>query len=82
MSRYSGAMFIVGGSGVTFALSAVQDLLRTGADSNIKIIDIVWSISDPGTPHRFIFSPFDHHAHTPPFKQHPSPRWSPSWQGS
>jgi len=51
MSSYSGAVFVVGGSGVTFALSAVQDLVRGGADSHVKIIDIVWCIQDPGTSH-------------------------------
>lgn len=58
MSRYSGALFVVGGSGVSFALSAVQDLVRVGADSRIKIIDLVWSIQDPGTlRHRLISFP-------------------------
>lgn len=47
MSRYSGALFVVGGSGISFALSAVHDLVRVGADSHIKIIDLVWSIQDP-----------------------------------
>ena len=45
---YSGAMFVVGGSGVTFALSAVQDLVRAGHSSNVSDIDIIWCIADPG----------------------------------
>lgn len=49
MSSYSGALFIVGGSGVSFALSAVQDLIRAGGGSHIKIIDIVWCIQDPAS---------------------------------
>ncbi|OAX43426.1 hypothetical protein K503DRAFT_681157 [Rhizopogon vinicolor AM-OR11-026] len=49
MSSYSGAMFVVGGSGITFALSAVQDLIRASGDNDVKIIDIVWSIQDPGS---------------------------------
>ncbi|KAF9239987.1 ferric reductase like transmembrane component-domain-containing protein [Melanogaster broomeanus] len=44
---YSGAMFVVGGSGVTFALSAVQDLVQSGYASNVKTIDVIWSIPDP-----------------------------------
>ncbi|KAG0693168.1 ferric reductase like transmembrane component-domain-containing protein [Suillus ampliporus] len=47
MSSYSGAMFVVGGSGVSFALSAVQDLIQAATD--VKVIDIVWSIQDPAS---------------------------------
>ncbi|KAI9571020.1 ferric reductase like transmembrane component-domain-containing protein [Boletus coccyginus] len=46
---YSGAMFVVGGSGVTFALSAVQDLVRSGNSSNVTDIDIIWCIADPAS---------------------------------
>lgn len=51
---YSAAMFIVGGSGVTFALPAVQELVRAGISSSVRDIDIVWCIADPGL---FIFFP-------------------------
>ncbi|KAG2143176.1 hypothetical protein BD769DRAFT_1625727 [Suillus cothurnatus] len=47
MSSYSGAMFVVGGSGVSFALSAVPDLIQ--ARTNVKIVDIVWSVQDPSS---------------------------------
>ncbi|KAG2360392.1 hypothetical protein BDR07DRAFT_1289654 [Suillus spraguei] len=47
MSSYSGAIFVVGGSGVSFALSAVPDLIRAATD--IKVIDIVWSVQDPSS---------------------------------
>jgi hypothetical protein len=57
MSSYSGALFVVGGSGVSFALSAVQDMVRAGGDSHIRIIDIVWCIQDPGTLYCFIVFP-------------------------
>ncbi|KAI6044553.1 ferric reductase like transmembrane component-domain-containing protein, partial [Pisolithus marmoratus] len=46
MSSYSGALFVIGGSGITFALSAVQELVRSENDSNVRVIDIVWSIPD------------------------------------
>ncbi|KAH7890414.1 ferric reductase like transmembrane component-domain-containing protein [Phlebopus sp. FC_14] len=49
MSSYSGALFVVGGSGVTFALSAVQDLVQAGGASSVKVIDIIWSIPDPSS---------------------------------
>lgn len=47
MSSYSGAIFVVGGSGVSFALAAVPDLIRAATDT--KIIDIVWSVQDPSS---------------------------------
>lgn len=56
--NYSGAMFIVGGSGVTFALSAVQDLVLAGHRSRTKVIEIVWSITDPGLSSLYSFACF------------------------
>ena len=47
--NYSGAMFVAGGSGVTFALSAVQDLVLAGDRSRTKMIEVIWSITDPGS---------------------------------
>ncbi|KAI6000848.1 hypothetical protein EDD15DRAFT_2362320 [Pisolithus albus] len=46
ISSYSGALFIVGGSGIAFALSAVQELVRSENDSNVGVIDIAWSVRD------------------------------------
>ncbi|KAF8452850.1 hypothetical protein L210DRAFT_2059386 [Boletus edulis BED1] len=46
---YSGAMFVVGGSGLTFALSAVQDLVRSGESSSVTDIDVIWCIADPAS---------------------------------
>ncbi|KAI6169660.1 hypothetical protein EDD17DRAFT_23150 [Pisolithus thermaeus] len=46
ISSYSGALFVAGGSGITFVLSAVQELVRLGDDSSVRTIDIVWSIPD------------------------------------
>lgn len=47
-ASYSAAMFIVGGSGITFALSAVQDLLQRDSEgaSRVKIIEVIWSVQD------------------------------------
>ncbi|EIW75935.1 hypothetical protein CONPUDRAFT_85160 [Coniophora puteana RWD-64-598 SS2] len=47
VGSYSGAMIVVGGSGVTFALSAVQDLVQMESASHVRTIDIIWSITDP-----------------------------------
>ncbi|KAG9311380.1 hypothetical protein JVU11DRAFT_8487 [Chiua virens] len=52
--NYSGAMFVVGGSGVTFALSAVQDLVLVGDRSRIQIIEIIWSVPGPAALEGFI----------------------------
>lgn len=46
---YSGAMIVVGGSGVSFALSTVQDLVRSGNSSDVTDIDVIWCIADPGS---------------------------------
>jgi hypothetical protein len=48
-SSFSAAVFIVGGSGITFALSAIQDLVQKdlhGA-SRVKIIELIWIVPDP-----------------------------------
>ncbi|KIK96605.1 hypothetical protein PAXRUDRAFT_72202, partial [Paxillus rubicundulus Ve08.2h10] len=49
VSSYSGAMLVCGGSGVTFALSAVQDLVKSGHASNVKAIEVIWTIPDPAS---------------------------------
>ena len=50
MDSYSGAVFMVGGSGITFALSSITDLVQKDAEgsSRLKIIHLIWSIQDPG----------------------------------
>lgn len=46
---FSGAMLVCGGSGITFALSAIQDLVAKDleGESRLKTIDLVWTIPDP-----------------------------------
>ncbi|KAI6121233.1 hypothetical protein F5141DRAFT_1210912 [Pisolithus sp. B1] len=50
-ASYSAAVFVVGGSGITFALSALQDLVRVDVDgaSRVKLIELVWSVQDPSS---------------------------------
>ncbi|KAJ7040741.1 hypothetical protein C8F04DRAFT_1032152 [Mycena alexandri] len=50
-NSYSAAMFIVGGSGITFALSAVQELLQQDSkgESRVRVIELVWVIQDAGS---------------------------------
>jgi len=47
-ASYSTALFIVGGSGISFALSSIQELIRRDnkAASRIKSVDLVWSVQD------------------------------------
>ena len=55
-SSFSGALVVAGGSGITFALGMVQDLLQRDREgkSRLKCIELVWSVQDPST----FFSPF------------------------
>lgn len=48
-ASFSGAMFVTGGSGITFALGAVQDLVHKDlrGESRLKIIELVWIVQDP-----------------------------------
>ncbi|KAG6864732.1 hypothetical protein C0991_007474 [Blastosporella zonata] len=48
-ASYSAAVFIVGGSGITFALSSIQDLIRQdlAGRSRVKTITLIWSVQDP-----------------------------------
>lgn len=48
-ASYSGALFIAGGSGITFALAAVQDLIQQDLDgtSRVKVIELAWAVQDP-----------------------------------
>jgi len=48
-SSFSAAVFVAGGSGITFALSAIQDLVQKdlrGA-SRVKIIELIWIVPNP-----------------------------------
>ncbi|KAK7690507.1 hypothetical protein QCA50_005605 [Cerrena zonata] len=48
-SSFSGALFVAGGSGITFALGAVQDLVNKdlSGETRLKAIELVWVIQDP-----------------------------------
>jgi ferric-chelate reductase len=49
-ASYSAAVFVVGGSGITFALPAVQDLIQKDLDgqSRVKVIELIWVVQDSG----------------------------------
>ena len=48
MDSYSGAVFVVGGSGITFALSAITDLVQKDVrgSSRLKVIHLIWCVQD------------------------------------
>ncbi|PSR76381.1 hypothetical protein PHLCEN_2v8477 [Hermanssonia centrifuga] len=48
-SSFSGALLVAGGSGITFALGVLQDLLQKDLEgrSRLKCIELVWSVQDP-----------------------------------
>ncbi|KAJ7901617.1 hypothetical protein B0H13DRAFT_765305 [Mycena leptocephala] len=47
-SSYSAALFIVGGSGLTFALSAIQELIQQDlqGESRVRVIELIWVVQD------------------------------------
>ena len=49
-ASFSAAMFVVGGSGITFALSTVQELVQRDLEgsSRVKVIELIWCIQDHG----------------------------------
>ena len=48
MDSYSGAVFVVGGSGITFALSSITDLVQKDLrrSTRLKVIHLVWCVQD------------------------------------
>ena len=48
-SSFSAAVFVAGGSGITFALSAIQDLVQKDLQgaSRVKTIELIWIVPDP-----------------------------------
>lgn len=49
-SSFSAAVVVAGGSGITFALSVIQDLIQKdlNAESRVKVLELIWIIQDPG----------------------------------
>ncbi|EEB97970.1 hypothetical protein MPER_02608 [Moniliophthora perniciosa FA553] len=48
-ASFSAAVFVVGGSGITFALSSIQQLIQQDLEgqSRVKYIHLVWTVQDP-----------------------------------
>ncbi|KZT12697.1 incomplete iron reductase [Laetiporus sulphureus 93-53] len=49
VTSFSGAMLVAGGSGITYALATVQEMLQksTESASHVRVIELVWSVTDP-----------------------------------
>ncbi|KAK7028156.1 hypothetical protein VNI00_014971 [Paramarasmius palmivorus] len=62
-ASFSAAVFVVGGSGITFALSSIQELIQQDLDgkSRVKYIHLIWTVQDPCRPklHEFFESVID-----------------------
>ncbi|KAH9475842.1 Ferric reduction oxidase 6 [Psilocybe cubensis] len=48
-ASFSAAVFVVGGSGITYALAAIEDLVRKDGkgESRVKVVELVWIVADP-----------------------------------
>ena len=49
-ASYSAVIMVIGGSGITFALSTIQDMVQKGLrdESRVKVIELVWIVQSPG----------------------------------
>ena len=49
-SSYSAAMIVCGGSGITFGLAAVKEIMRDAFDRKcrVRLVDLVWIVRDHG----------------------------------
>ncbi|KAJ4487829.1 hypothetical protein J3R30DRAFT_3654244 [Lentinula aciculospora] len=51
LASFSAAVFVVGGSGISFATSTVQDLIRKSLkkQTRVKSIELIWTVQDPSS---------------------------------
>ncbi|KAH9944662.1 iron reductase [Amylocystis lapponica] len=51
LASFSGAMFVAGGSGITYALGSVRDLMYRAAQgkTSVKVVELIWSVPDPAS---------------------------------
>jgi hypothetical protein len=49
-SAYSGVVLVAGGSGISYVLGVLDDLLQKHASgrSRVRVIEVIWSVMDPG----------------------------------
>ncbi|KAF8504341.1 hypothetical protein F5888DRAFT_1799059 [Russula emetica] len=48
-TAYSGAVLVAGGSGISYVMSVLDDMLRKHASgmSHVRVIEVIWSVMDP-----------------------------------
>ncbi|KAI0261234.1 hypothetical protein BC834DRAFT_972832 [Gloeopeniophorella convolvens] len=48
-TAYSGAVLVAGGSGISYAMSVLDDMLQKHAcgKSHVRFIEVIWSVTDP-----------------------------------
>jgi ferric-chelate reductase len=48
VSSFSSSLIVVAGSGVTFALATIRDLIKNGTrgSSRVRILELVWVVQD------------------------------------
>ncbi|KAF5366283.1 hypothetical protein D9758_005694 [Tetrapyrgos nigripes] len=48
-SSFSAAVFVCGGSGITFGISSIRELIAQdlAGRSRVKVIELIWSVQDP-----------------------------------
>ncbi|KAK0235195.1 ferric reductase like transmembrane component-domain-containing protein [Armillaria nabsnona] len=48
-ASFSASVFVVGGSGITFAIAGLQELIQKDLDgkSRVKVIELIWVVQDP-----------------------------------
>ena len=64
-TAYSGAVLVAGGSGISYVMSVLDDMLRKHASgmSHVRAIEVIWSVMDPGEgANQAFFGPRSAHA--------------------
>jgi len=48
-TAYSGAVLVAGGSGISYAMSVLDDMLQKHArgKSHVRVIEVIWTVMDP-----------------------------------
>lgn len=57
-TAYSGAVLVAGGSGISYVMSVLDDMLRKHESgmSHVRVIEVIWSVMDPGEKANEAFS--------------------------
>ncbi|KAI9455090.1 hypothetical protein BJY52DRAFT_685195 [Lactarius psammicola] len=55
-TAYSGVVLVAGGSGISYVMGVLDDILQKHASgkSNVRVIEVLWSVADPDTLYSFL----------------------------